>query len=1195
MLKKWTIFCLIILFFFSYLPAPSVHAAKLIPLDEVIKAGIEHDADLKDLHENLNKKQIELTQAIQAVQDQAERDASLIAKPHSLSKDLDLTMKIPNARSGYKSAIEELKSKERTVTFNMTKLYTKTYQSMLSIPKVQFKLDKAKKALNDTKTKLKFGLQTKQDVEAAQKEWEQVNSELKLAQLDFKNSKIELGERIGQSLEKDDFTFEVKPTYAKLSQSFIWRLIHLSDKNDFDLFNDVNNRKLAEEKDNSTRNLYAAKFGVNEMTSINTLYNTQTIDPDLLNSNYDALLETIKKQWEGIFLFPLPFIPYLLPIPKTTLQGEYDGLRYFDDIKYSLPVSTLDLNKARAKEADTRKNLVLKIKKSYLDTKTVEENYAQALKTAEAAKAALKTADKTFKTGIMSKDDYAKSQEAVNDADQNVLNNQIIYQAGLAQLNLDTSGALAPYIVPGILPWKDIESGLDPLNKVPPVSNPIVGSWNLKAVAGTMTADFSLKIDSKLKATHYALMTEDGQIIGSKQKLKGKIRHLQFIYNDPSALKVVLYKKNDIISEASIDGFGSKGALLKAENSIIASPAPKTDVKPKAGDKDNGTLIIGTYKIKKEKLTKANLLAAQATMKKSGQGMYYKSELADGAWINIDKAADINSIGKTKQAKTVPNDEIDHMKLTVSINDEGKISSLQTVADLQVDLESLKKDKDRLGEDNKTAIAANKPEEAASISLQLKDIDAQIAFTDALISGNTTLASAEMAKMNDPNAVLSALPSNSAEANAAAKSDMASDKDKLLVSLDKAKADGNQSLVDQLQAQIAAITANLAQLQQKIDSAQQANLQASQAADTALTQLNTDLVKLQNDLKLAQNPSNPTLVKQLEQQITDIKVKIADAQTKSDAAKLAVKQDTDANNGIAEPIQQPSDDEKITALENQQNQLQKQLQQANEQGQTELANTLQEKSSELDMQMAEIDSGISLQLAVFNETKQSLQKSLDEQVKKGDLSAIDELKKLIQQNDTALQLAMKSMLILDKQIFEDKQQELQDSNSSNPLIENKINDLTLLLIQNEKSKYSEEQLQQLQKASVDIQAKSDHKIQVLPVENLITDGMNIPLEIPPVIMDGTTYIHIRPISEGFKSSVVWDDTDQTVTITNDETTIICQIGNPIASVNGNDVKLDAVPQLIEHHTMVPLRFIVESLGLNIDWHELTKTIEISGT
>ncbi|MCD6107236.1 MAG: copper amine oxidase N-terminal domain-containing protein, partial [Caldisericaceae bacterium] len=52
------------------------------------------------------------------------------------------------------------------------------------------------------------------------------------------------------------------------------------------------------------------------------------------------------------------------------------------------------------------------------------------------------------------------------------------------------------------------------------------------------------------------------------------------------------------------------------------------------------------------------------------------------------------------------------------------------------------------------------------------------------------------------------------------------------------------------------------------------------------------------------------------------------------------------------------------------------------------------------------------------------------------------------------------------------------------------------------------------------------------------------------------------------------------------------IGTPYASVSGKKVLLDSPPLIVKGRTMVPLRFIAETLGAEVTWDEATKSITI---
>ena len=96
----------------------------------------------------------------------------------------------------------------------------------------------------------------------------------------------------------------------------------------------------------------------------------------------------------------------------------------------------------------------------------------------------------------------------------------------------------------------------------------------------------------------------------------------------------------------------------------------------------------------------------------------------------------------------------------------------------------------------------------------------------------------------------------------------------------------------------------------------------------------------------------------------------------------------------------------------------------------------------------------------------------------------------------------------------------------------------------------------------------------------------------PVVVKGRTLLPIRAIVEAMGGTVGWDGKANKVTIKMDKTTIILTIGKKQATVNGKTVTLDVAPQLLNDRTMVPLRFVVESLGAIVEWEDVTQTVTI---
>ncbi|MDD4613980.1 MAG: stalk domain-containing protein [Caldisericia bacterium] len=100
------------------------------------------------------------------------------------------------------------------------------------------------------------------------------------------------------------------------------------------------------------------------------------------------------------------------------------------------------------------------------------------------------------------------------------------------------------------------------------------------------------------------------------------------------------------------------------------------------------------------------------------------------------------------------------------------------------------------------------------------------------------------------------------------------------------------------------------------------------------------------------------------------------------------------------------------------------------------------------------------------------------------------------------------------------------------------------------------------------------------------------LDAPPFIIEGRTFVPVRFIAESFGADVEWLKETETIIIKTADTTISMQIGNRIAMVNASVHQMDAPPVIQNGRTFVPVRFIAESFGADVEWVKETETILI---
>jgi PKD repeat protein/photosystem II stability/assembly factor-like uncharacterized protein len=112
------------------------------------------------------------------------------------------------------------------------------------------------------------------------------------------------------------------------------------------------------------------------------------------------------------------------------------------------------------------------------------------------------------------------------------------------------------------------------------------------------------------------------------------------------------------------------------------------------------------------------------------------------------------------------------------------------------------------------------------------------------------------------------------------------------------------------------------------------------------------------------------------------------------------------------------------------------------------------------------------------------------------------------------------------------------------------------------------------------------------------NGSQNTLDSPPIIKNSRTLLPIRAIVEALGGTVGWEPSFKIVTIVLGSHNLSLQIGSSKAFVDNNIVQIDStnskvVPEIINGRTMLPLRFITENLGCDVQWDGTTKTITIT--
>lgn len=106
------------------------------------------------------------------------------------------------------------------------------------------------------------------------------------------------------------------------------------------------------------------------------------------------------------------------------------------------------------------------------------------------------------------------------------------------------------------------------------------------------------------------------------------------------------------------------------------------------------------------------------------------------------------------------------------------------------------------------------------------------------------------------------------------------------------------------------------------------------------------------------------------------------------------------------------------------------------------------------------------------------------------------------------------------------------------------------------------------------------------------DWDEVEFDVSPTIIEGRTMVPLRAIFEALEAQVEWDGITRTVTGLRQNTKVSLVVDSKIAIVNGEEIQLDVPAIIVSGRTLVPARFISESLGAKVSWDEKLRKVEV---
>ncbi len=108
---------------------------------------------------------------------------------------------------------------------------------------------------------------------------------------------------------------------------------------------------------------------------------------------------------------------------------------------------------------------------------------------------------------------------------------------------------------------------------------------------------------------------------------------------------------------------------------------------------------------------------------------------------------------------------------------------------------------------------------------------------------------------------------------------------------------------------------------------------------------------------------------------------------------------------------------------------------------------------------------------------------------------------------------------------------------------------------------------------------------------IVVNGQTVNFDQPPLERAGRVFVPLRGVFERLGASVVYAGGQ--INATGHGRNISLHIGSNQASVNGQPVTVDVAPFLVGARTLVPLRFVAQSLGATVNYNDGTRTVAIN--
>lgn len=536
-------------------------------------------------------------------------------------------------------------------------LYVTLYTQQEKIDFYEKRITEREKELGRNQARLLTGEAFQADVDSMEKSLTELETKLAAEMRAFESSKAKMSDLIRLDITSG-WRFSNPYVEASIERRHLASIIQHTIENDQQLYEAKLDtaEKLAMLDTNYA--LMSAQYG-HQMglvsPYISQVKRGEKLDSDSFKRQYDALLQSVDRPWEGQFRI------LFFRFSKEWRKGQISGIRYVEDEPYLLYTNALDYQEALETQKQTQKELEQNVREGYENLITARNSYQALQKETLGLQQKVQRGTNLNLAGELPYEELQELQTELEEVSLEELEAFSTYSQFLYSYDRLTCGAITQLLQEEKTGLGAIEGGISYVSEE-------AAREGVCYYIQTRIEDqvFELGVyvpkDYELTLTDYELWCDDIRI-GERTALNRTIRHLFLDLQNTQKVFLRFYDGDDFIDDCEIDPQQYSGPLSIVKDYLVVQ------------ETDN---VWGNFTCRVSPDTQ--MLTIKLTGKEAGKAAYYRIQDENGKALFSDELREM-----TKEFPYLSLVEADLERLTVQLYDREK----KLLADTHMNLQTM--------------------------------------------------------------------------------------------------------------------------------------------------------------------------------------------------------------------------------------------------------------------------------------------------------------------------------------------------------------------------------------------------------------------------------------------------------------------------------------------------------------------------